>query len=108
MRYEVTLHPDAEKELKAAHAWLAERSLVAAERWRQGLLRKAATLASFPERCPLAPESEKLGEPVRQLLCGRRGASRYRLLFVVEQGRVVVLHIRHGAQRYLGEEGGGD
>jgi plasmid stabilization system protein ParE len=105
MNYDVTLHPDAEKELKAAHTWLAERSPAAAEQWRQGLLEKAATLARLPERCPLAPESEKLGEPVRQLLYGRRAASRYRLLFIVEGTRVVVLHIRHGAQRRVAEEG---
>lgn len=61
MKYRVVIHPDAEKELKGAYAWLWAQSPEAAERWRKGLLRKAATLARFPERCPLASEAEKLG-----------------------------------------------
>lgn len=104
MRYRVTIHPDAERELKEAYEWLREESPEAAERWRRGLLKKAATLARFPERCPLAPEAEKLGEDMRQLLYGRRKGSRYRLFFIVEGDTVTVLHIRHGARRGLGEE----
>ena len=104
MKYRVLIHPDAERELKAAHAWLREQSPDAAERWRKGLVKRAATLATFPERCPLAPESKKLGEEVRQLLYGRRRATRYRLLFVIEGRIVTLLHIRHGARLNLAED----
>ena len=104
MTFQVLLHPDAERELRAAHAWFEEQSPAAAERWRQGLLKKAATLARFPERCPLAPEAATLGENVRQLLYGRRAASRYRLLFIIEKGTVTVLHILHGKRRHLDDE----
>ena len=108
MKFRVVIHPDAEKELKAAYAWLHAQSPEAAERWRKGLLRKAATLARLPERCPLAPEAAKVGAPVRQLVYGRRRSSRYRLLFVVEGATVIVLHIRHAAQQRLGEAEGRD
>jgi plasmid stabilization system protein ParE len=104
MRYRVLIHPDAEKELREAYDWLCEESPTAAERWRKGLLRKVRSLASFPERCPIAPEAEKLGEDMRQLLYGRRQSSRYRLLFIVEGSTVTVLHVRHGARHRLGEE----
>ena len=101
MKYEVLIHPEAERELRIAHAWFRKRSPEAAERWRSGLVRKAQTLATSPERCSLAPESEKLGEDVRQLLYGRRRATRYRLLFVIEHRTVTILHIRHGARLHL-------
>lgn len=105
MRYRVVIHPDAEKELREAHAWLKEQSPAAAERWRKGLLQKAETLSRFPERCPIAREATKLGEDVRQLLYGRRRPDRYRLLFVIEDDTVTVLHIRHGKRRRLDEKG---
>jgi len=98
VKYRVDLHPEAERELRRAFEWLRERSPGAAERWRQGLLAKARTLGSFPERCPIAPESKKLGHEVRQLLYGRR-SGRYRLLFVVHRRTVTVLHVKHGAQQ---------
>jgi len=104
MRYRVTIHPDAEKELRDAHAWLTAQSPLAAARWRKGLLEKVQTLGRFPERCPLAPEARKLGEEVRQLLHGRHSSARYRLLFVVEQGTVTVLHIVHGKRRLVAED----
>ena len=104
MTFHVLLHPDAERELRAAHAWIEAQSPAAAERWRQGLLTKVATLSRFPERCPLAPEAATLGENVRQLLYGRRAASRYRLLFIIEKGTVTVLHILHGKRRHLDDE----
>jgi toxin ParE1/3/4 len=106
VRYHVLIHPEAEEEVKRAYAWLQKESPVAAERWRTGLLKKVATLAKFPERCPFAQEAEKLGEPVRQLLYGRRLSSRYRLLFVIEGDTVTVLHVRHGAQRRLADDRG--
>lgn len=79
------------------------RSPAAAERWRKGLLATAKTLAAFPERCPMAPEAEALGEDIRQLLYGRRAEDRYRLLFIVEGDTVTVLHVVHGKRLRAGE-----
>jgi len=57
----------------------------------------------MPKRCPLAPENEYYPEEIRQLLYGRR-QGRYRILFTIEQRTVTILHVRHGAQRYIHEE----
>lgn len=46
-------------------------------------------LTSTPLRCPVAPESEELGIPVRQLIDGR-----YRILFIVEKKTVTILHLK--------------
>jgi plasmid stabilization system protein ParE len=47
----------------------------------------------MPARCPLAPENEDHPKEIRQLVHGR-----YRILFTIEPGRVVILHVRHGAR----------
>ena len=62
-------------------------------------------LSKMPLRCPVSPES-KLGLidiEVRQLLYGR-GYWKYRVLFLVRDQNVFVLHVRHGARLYLGQE----
>lgn len=61
-----------------------------------------------PERCPLAPETaffteeirQLLTEEIRQLLYGR-GRGVHRILFTIKDATVVVLHVRHGARKYL-------
>ena len=70
MTYRIVLHPKAEAELEEAYRFIFDDSPENAARWRRSLLKKAKTLKSFPERCPLAPESELLDEDVRQLLYG--------------------------------------
>ncbi len=101
MRYRVLIHPQAEAELRDAFAFIWADSPVDAERWRDGLLKKAASLASVPCRCPLAPQSAAVGREIRQLLYGRKGRA-YRLLFMVEAGQVTILHVRHWGRRALG------
>lgn len=54
------------------------------------------SLARFPERCPLAMESEHWERAVRSLL-----VYRYRVLFEVIGSRVIVLRIVHGMRRLL-------
>jgi hypothetical protein len=51
----------------------------------------------------LASENGHFAEEIRQLLYGR-GRNRYRILFTIGEEAVHVLHIRHGARRYLHEE----
>lgn len=105
MRYEVTIHPEAEEELARAYDWILEdsKSAEVAEKWRRGLLAKARTLHVFPERCTRAPEAALLGEDIRQLLYGKRSRA-YRLLFVIQGRSVVVIRIRHGARRHETDE----
>ena len=92
----------AERDIEAAFRRLAERDPVAAIRWYNRLLQVIYSLDTFPERCPLAPESKGLTREVRQVLHGRR-QHKHRILFDIKDDEVRVLHVRHGARLALGE-----
>jgi plasmid stabilization system protein ParE len=102
MKYQVEITDPAWAELEEAYDWLAERAPAAAVKWKAGLLEAVQKLETFPLRCSLAPEAAYFGREIRQLLYGRR-QHKYRVLFEVIDNRVVVLRIRHGARRFLGE-----
>jgi len=73
-----------------------------ANNWYYELQDAIASLQEFPHRCSAAPEAQKIGREIRQLWIGKR--RKYRILFVVEEDVVSLLHIRHSRQSYLGEE----
>ena len=76
---------------KALRTWaLAEHS-----RSQTHLPRLGQTLSTNPTRCPLAPENDLIDQSVYQYFYGKR-AARYRVLFTIEEDRVLVLHIRRG------------
>ena len=54
----VTIARKAAREIEKHYQWLAVRSEVAANRWRNSLLQAIDTLEDNPERCPEAPEAE--------------------------------------------------
>lgn len=96
MRYKVEFTNQAHAETDFAFKWIEKSSPTNAFEWFNGLVDAVETLDSMPERCPVAPESEEVGQEIRQLLYGK-----YRLLFSIEGQKVFVLHVRHGAQAYL-------
>ena len=96
-RYRVIITPSAERDIEQAYLWIAERDEDAAARWFNRLLDVVNTLETFPERCPVAPESVMLGVEIRQILHGKR-QHKYRVLFNVRGKTVNVLHVRHGAR----------
>ena len=98
MKYRVRLTAKAERDVDEVLAWLCRQGAAsAAYRWHQRLLAAVDTLERQPERCPFAAEAEELGVELRELLFGRRNAV-YRILFIVEQHTVYILHIRHSAR----------
>ena len=103
MTYRVIIQPNAEAELDAAYRYRYQRAPQAAARWFAGFVEAINSLAEFPERCPLAPENGHFPEEIRQLLYGDRRDA-FRILFTIQGDTVHVLHIRHGAQRYLHED----
>ncbi len=102
MKFQVAITDEAWDEIQEAHDWLADRAPVAAARWKAGLLDAIQSLETHPTACSLAPESAYFGRDVRQLLYGKR-SSKYRVLFEIRKQVVVVLRVRHGARRNLGE-----
>ena len=103
MKYRVIMTPVAEADLESAFLWIWDRSPLNAERWKERLLKCVDSLELMPARCGLAPEAQLLHREIRQLLFGKRRGI-YRIRFEIRDDRVVVLRIRHGAMRFLGEE----
>jgi plasmid stabilization system protein ParE len=103
MAFEVRVSAAADEQADAIYEWMAQRAPQGAVRWYNGLLDAIESLADFPERCSLAPESEHFTEEIRQLLYGKR-RNTYRILFTIQGNTVHVLHIRHGSRRFLHEE----
>lgn len=100
MSFDVQLTEMAAAEIRRGYSWLAERSLAAANRWRDSILAAVDSLAENPDRCPLAPEDEWYAGTLRQLLHGKR-RSVYRILFEMRNQVVVILRVRHAAQDLL-------
>ncbi len=100
--YQVIILPSAERDIGGAYEWLAGQEAETAIRWYNRLLEVIFSLDTFPERCPLAPESEFLNSEIREIFHGRR-QYKYRILFTVSENEVHVLHVRHGARLALGE-----
>ena len=100
MKYRVEITAEAEAEIKEAYLWIFRDSPANAARWRRGLLEAVRSLSQQPTRCPLAPESAFFKQDIRQLLYGKHGGV-YRVLFVIEEKSVSILHVRHAAREFL-------
>lgn len=99
MDFRVELSDQAQHDIAAIYDWLvSQQAGDAGERWFVALRAAIASLATFPSRCPLAPENRDSPVEVRQLLYGERPHV-YRILFAIEGEAVLVLHIRHGRRR---------
>ena len=92
MDYEPRFTERAINDIRVYHDRIAEYSPERAEKWRRKLLAKVDTLRRLPSRCPLAPEGERFGEHVRELLHGKR-TSCYRILYVVRDDVVLILAV---------------
>ena len=101
-RWSVIVELPAQQDIADAHLWLSERNPEAADKWFDRIYETIGSLEIFPERCPLAPESKYLNREIREILHGRR-QHKYRILFIVTEHKVHVLHVRHGARLALGE-----
>jgi toxin ParE1/3/4 len=93
MAYRVEITPEAEADLDACYRYIAEDSPTNALRWWQHCDEVMDRLGLFPESFSLAPENDAVPFEVRQRLYGN-----YRILFTIQEQRVVVLHVRHAAR----------
>lgn len=99
-KFKVELTLQAETEAEAAYLWIQQDSPSDAARWWNGLVNAILSLETFPNRCPLAPESEWFDQEIRQRLYGKR-AGCFRILFTVRKEKVLVLHIRRSTMQFL-------
>jgi len=98
MRYHVIFRDAARREAVEAARYIAEHgSPEVARAWYEELVTALASLADHPHRCPLAREGGAFaGLELRQLLF-----KSHRILYVVNEDRVDVLHVRHASRSML-------
>ena len=99
MSYEIDFTEQAQTEANDAFEWIVQYSPEKATLWYFDLMERVGSLGNFPGRCALAPESYEFAEEIRQLLYDK-----YRILFVIEDEVVRILHIRHSARKTLSPE----
>jgi plasmid stabilization system protein ParE len=95
MRYRVIFRPEAHLEALGAAEYIAcEASPEIAARWYEALEHAIASLETMPARCEYARErSGVTGIDLRQLVFHS-----HRLIFVIRDQEVHVLHVRPTAQ----------
>jgi plasmid stabilization system protein ParE len=98
MNYRVVITPDAETDLRQIYHFIRKGSPRIATEWIRLARECANSLTRHPERCRLAQEHESFSQPIRQLLIGSGNRGTYRLLFLIEDRTVFVLHVRHGSR----------
>lgn len=104
MLYRVIVTPEAESDLRAAYLYIRRHAPRAAREWIRRVRQSVKTLSRHPERCPLAQESASFDDPVRELLFGEGNRGTYRIIFVIVDRDVYVLHVRHGSMLPLDPE----
>jgi len=91
---------------KKTFLWLKAESETLANEWFRGLVEAINSLKTFPNRCPIAPESRSFPIEIRQLLYGK-ARRQYRIIFgtsvdeKTSEDVVLVYRIRHASQSYL-------
>lgn len=104
MTYRIVILPAAEQQIAGIYDWLTARSVAGAGRWFNRFTEALQTLATDPERVSLAPEAELVGRDVRQLLFRTKRGATYRVIFVVEEADVYILHVRGSGQPLIDVE----
>jgi toxin ParE1/3/4 len=102
MTYLVEFATRAARDLEILYVEKNAAESHAAARWYNGLEQAVDALATYPNRCPVAPEARRAKRKLRNLLYGKNPHV-YRVIYEVDEGRqaVWVLTIRHGARRKL-------
>jgi plasmid stabilization system protein ParE len=101
--YRIEITAQAQADADEAYAWMAEHiSPAFAEKWYQELFKQIETLTRHPSRCPVAPESRKFAEEIRELVYGkRRHKHKYRIFFAIREDTVAILYVYHSARKEL-------
>jgi len=96
MAYLIKTTPRAERDLIHLYEDINVEHSDAAFGWYTGLKQAILSLAEYPNRCPVTPESNRL----RHLLYGHK-PNIYRVIYRIleKQKQVEILHIRHGARQ---------
>ena len=100
MSLRLVITEQAEREMQSAFNWWAEhRSKRQADRWYAGLAKAIADLSENPERNSQSRERDRFAYAIRDVLFGLGRRPTHRAVFTIRGEEVVVLTVRHVAQR---------
>lgn len=97
MAFSVVVRPTAFVDIDEETLYIAEQgNPIRAGKWREGLFDRIEELCDLPRRHPLAPESEELGQELRQFYYHS-----HRVIYRVLKSEVEILRVYHGSRRAL-------
>ncbi len=100
MEFLIEITEPAEADTEEAYLWYYREDHKTADTWFRGLQRAFFSLRELPERCVVAPEGERVGRKIQQLLYGK-GRHMYRILFETRDDAVCILRVRHTSRPFL-------
>lgn len=102
MTHEVIVTLRAQEQLEDSYQWWAEnRSREQANRWYNAFAHGLASLAESPMRWPESPESRAFPYEIRDFFFGAGRKPTHRAGFTIRDRTVVILAVRHLAQREI-------
>ncbi len=101
MSYRVTILARAREDFEAIVGWIADRSPQGAERLTVRFEEALARLEQNPLVAPVAPESQQLGQEVRQIMFRTKAGRTFRALFLILGSEVRILRVRGPGQSPL-------
>jgi len=102
--FRVLLGGRAAADVDHIYAWIKARSQRGAIRWYGAFLQASSKLRTDPGRHSIAPESESLGEEIRQAFFRTPRGRSYRLLFTIRSSEVRILRARGPGQAPMTRE----
>jgi plasmid stabilization system protein ParE len=96
--YRVITEPSALADIAHHYRYLSEHAHTAGypDAWFDAIVAAILGLGDYPLRFGLAPENAEFEEEIRHRVEGS-----YRVIFIVQEDRVHVLHVRHSRQEVL-------
>ncbi len=83
--YNVVITEPIKQTIREQALLIAEDKPIAALHWYKHIFNKIHSLQQWPERCPLAPETQYLDLNIHHLIIGN-----YRVLFFIQEHDVVI------------------
>lgn len=103
MNYFVFVTAGAKDDLRHYYQRAATYAPETAVRWLSRFEAALSTLAINPQRCPLAPENDRVEPEIREFHFGK-GRGVFRVLLTIIDHQVRILHIRRATMDWAGAE----
>lgn len=102
MKYRIELAATAKADIRRQTQWLRDQvSPAYAVKWLKGLYKAIDSVRTRPTRSPLASESDRYPEEIRELLHGGSRRHKHRIIFTLRKDIIYVLYVRHTARDAL-------